>query len=77
MKIMKERHLYITFFTSAEAMATEQLCLENNISGKLVPVPRQLSANCGISWQARVEDEEKLKKILKENDIQWEVIQAI
>ena len=75
--MIKEKYLYITFFTSAEAMATEQVCMSNNISGKLVPVPRELSANCGISWQSRAEDEERLKQLLKENDIEWEVMKVL
>ena len=48
---MKETKLYITFYTTAEAMATESVCRENNLSGKLVPVPRVLSAGCGIAWE--------------------------
>ena len=52
---MKETKLYITFYTSAEAMATESACKENNIQGKLVPVPRVLSAGCGISGECSPE----------------------
>lgn len=74
---MENKYLYITFFTSAEAMATEQVCINNNISGKLVTIPREISANCGIAWRSETKDEEKLRQLLEENDIEWEFIKII
>ena len=72
-----EKNLYVTFYTTAEAMATEQACKERNISGKLVPVPRVLSAGCGISWKAQPEDREKIESMLQEEDIEWEEIEVL
>lgn len=51
---MKEKTLrvVITFHTTAEAMATEQICKANKLVGKLISAPRSLSADCGIAWSA-------------------------
>jgi len=49
---MREKRpcVVVTFHTTAEAMATEQVCRKNNIAGKLISAPRALSADCGIAW---------------------------
>ena len=67
---MKETKLYITFYTTAEAMATESVCRENNLSGKLVPVPRVLSAGCGIAWECSPILKPSLLELLEKEDIE-------
>lgn len=46
----KELKLVITFHTTAEAIAMETVCRKMEIPGRLIPVPRQISAGCGLSW---------------------------
>ncbi len=46
----KKPHVIITFYTTAEAMATEKLCGKQQITGRLISAPRSLSADCGIAW---------------------------
>ncbi len=46
----KELRLVITFHTTAEAIAMETVCRKEDIPGRLIPVPRQISAGCGLSW---------------------------
>ena len=49
---MRERtpRFVVTFHTTAEAMATERVCRERGLAGKLISAPRVLSADCGIAW---------------------------
>lgn len=70
-------NLFVTFYTTAEAMATEQACKSRGITGKLVPVPRVLSAGCGISWKGNPEDKDRTVEALKEDDIEWEEIAVL
>ncbi len=65
-------YLIVTYHTTSEAMATEQACRRQDIPGRLIPVPRTLSAGCGIAWRCRPEDEEVLHEILRTQDIEWE-----
>ena len=46
----KTPRVVVTFHTTAEAMATEQMCHDEGIAGKLISAPRVLSADCGIAW---------------------------
>lgn len=51
----KQLKLIITFYTTTSAIAMEQLCMEKSVPGRLIPVPRDITANCGMSWCAPVE----------------------
>jgi len=50
----------ITFDTTAAAIAMEKLCMERGLPGRLIPVPRAITANCGIAWSAPPEEGERL-----------------
>lgn len=39
----------ILFFTHSDAIKFERMCRKRNIQCELMPVPRVLSSNCGIS----------------------------
>lgn len=60
----KELKLVITFHTTAEAMAMEKACKECNAPGRLIPVPRAISAGCGLAWCAELEDRDIIKAVM-------------
>ena len=60
----KERKLVITFHTTAEAIAMETLCRQQDIPGRLIPVPRQISAGCGLSWSMPPEWQVQVQEII-------------
>ena len=39
-----------------EAMAWEKHCEAEHIPGRLIPLPRELSAGCGLAWRMPPED---------------------
>lgn len=61
----KQRKFLVTFHTTADAMAMEQACREQNVQGRLIPVPRQISAGCGLAWCADPQNREALKTVLQ------------
>ncbi len=48
----KENRFVVTFRSTTEAMAAEKRLKEQNVPGRLIPIPRQLSAGCGLAWSA-------------------------
>lgn len=60
----KELKLIVTFHTTADAMAMEKACKEHGAAGRLIPVPRTISAGCGLSWCAELEEREKIKEVM-------------
>lgn len=61
----KKLQLVVTFHTTADAMAMEQACKERQAQGRLIPVPRAISAGCGLAWCAGLEYRESLKEIMQ------------
>lgn len=68
----KEMKLVVTFHTTADAMATERVCKNEKLPGRLIPVPRTISAGCGLSWCAGEELEAQLISLLEANKIERE-----
>ena len=56
----KTLRLVVTFHTTAEAMATEQLCKAVGLPGCMISAPRSVTADCGIAWSAPVESRGEL-----------------
>ena len=73
----KQQRLIVTFKTTTGAMAMEKACKKAQILGRLIPVPRQISAGCGLSWLCNVEDQEKIENLLKENNLEIQDIHHI
>ena len=48
----KERRLIVAFYTTHDAMAFEDYCLSRGAAGRLIPLPREISAGCGLAWSA-------------------------
>ena len=50
----KRPYIVLSFRTTVEAMAWEKHCEAEHIPGRLIPLPRELSAGCGL-WQSRID----------------------
>lgn len=68
----KEQRFIITFQSTIEAMDMEEICKENGIRGRLIPVPRQISANCGMAFSALPSEKEEVLAFIEENNITYE-----
>ena len=67
--IKKELKLVITFHTTTEAMAMEKACKECGADGRIIPVPRSISAGCGLAWCAKPESIDSLKDLMEKQRI--------
>ena len=71
---MRERifWLVVTFHTTAAAMAMEALCKEQSLPGRLIPTPRELTADCGMAWCAPPEAAEELRSLIQSRNLAYE-----
>ena len=60
----KEMKLVITFHTTADAMAMEKYCKAQEVAGRLIPVPRAISAGCGLAWCTDLSEREHISEIM-------------
>ena len=70
--LKKKPALIITFATTTQAMAMEKFCARQNLPGRLIPVPREITAGCGLSWRAQPEEQELLTRALAQAEMKWE-----
>ena len=70
----KELKLIVTFHTTADAMAMEKACKEREVPGRIIPVPRAISAGCGLSWCAELSDRGQIVSMMKTVGIEEEEI---
>ena len=68
----KELKLVVTFHTTADAMAMEKACKEHGVPGRIIPVPRVISAGCGLAWCADLTDKEAISNVMKQVGIEEE-----
>ena len=50
---MREKNLtvIITFVSTTQAMAMESRGKKTGFEGRIIPVPREISASCGLAWK--------------------------
>ena len=70
---MREKRpaLIVTFATTAAAMEAENFCLAHQLPGRIIPVPREITAGCGLAWKAPPEAEADLAAALDGAGIPW------
>ena len=62
--IRKQERVVFTFRTTTDAMATESLCREKSLGGRMIPVPGEITADCGLAWCAEPQSEDILTNAL-------------
>ena len=69
--LKKKPALIITFDTTTQAMAMEKFCMQRGLPGRLIPVPREITAGCGLSWKALPEEKDRLITAMTEAEMNW------
>ncbi|MBR3796454.1 MAG: DUF3343 domain-containing protein [Clostridia bacterium] len=72
--IAKTLKLIITFHTTTEAMSMEACCRAEGADGRLIPVPRSISAGCGLAWCAAPQSEARLRALMESRQIVFQDI---
>ena len=56
----------ITFSTTTDAIQFEDYCMKHGVPGRLIPVPGEISAGCGMCWMVPMEEAEASEKLCEE-----------
>ncbi|NIV29957.1 MAG: DUF3343 domain-containing protein [Anaerolineae bacterium] len=70
-------HSVVLFRSSSHALRAEKVLQGAGISVKMIPTPRQLSADCGMSLRFDRADEEQVACVLAEHEVPINGIHAI
>ena len=71
---VRKAYKIITFDTTTAAMAMESFCLENNLPGRLIPVPQEISSGCGVAWRVPVENYFLIEDKRSQMNFAWEQV---
>lgn len=73
---MVKEWLIVTFETEYDALYFSNLCKQAKLEGRLMPIPRKLSAGCGISWRAEPNLESAIQVLIQQHstDLSCEVV---
>jgi len=74
---MKDNYCVVIFYSTSAAIRVESLAKRGKLMVKLIPVPRNLSSDCGICLRFNNEDKQKINEILIENKIEYDDIHEI
>ncbi|NLJ80978.1 MAG: DUF3343 domain-containing protein [Firmicutes bacterium] len=61
----------IVFRSTTEAMAWEKAAKGLDLPGRLIPLPPQIKADCGLAWSATLGDKEVIFKAAGEYDLKY------
>ncbi len=77
MKKTVQLTLVVTFYTTAAVMEMERLCAAAGIEGRIFPVPRSLTSDCGMAWRMAVEDRDRLNDLIADHAVEIEGMHEI
>ena len=60
----KQERFVVTFATTTGAMAMERACRAAGLPGRLIPVPRSITAGCGMYWSAPPDARQELEALV-------------
>jgi len=74
----KSRHsssyYVITFPSVHHAMAFEDMVKDSPMKFQLIPVPRQISASCGVAAKAQHMNQEELLQLLEQYEVSFSAV---
>lgn len=66
----RTRKAVFAFDSTAQAMHMEACCREGGYAGRLIPIPRQITAGCGLAWSAPWDEKDALEWMIGQNGIE-------
>ena len=63
---VKSPRAVVTFPTTSDAMAMEAAARAHGIPGRIIPVPSDIDAGCGLAWCADADERGALEAALRD-----------
>ena len=73
----ENRFSVVLLYSVSGVLRAEKLFKAENVSIKVIPVPRHLSSDCGICVRFEREDQPKIEDILARNNLEIQGIYSI
>lgn len=74
---IKTPHAVVTFDSTADAMAVQAAASDGSVPGRVIPVPSEISAGCGLAWAVPGEQRDELERALEAKGLAWAAIDVV
>ena len=68
----KTPKLVVTFSSTSDAMAMEAAAQTHGIPGRIIPVPSEIDAGCGLAWCTEADCRDNLETALADHALAFE-----
>lgn len=65
-------YAYVVVYSTSHALQIEKLLAQHNLASRLVPVPRQLSSDCGVCVRVEAAQAEAVAQLVRASAIEIE-----
>ena len=72
-----EAWFVVTFCSATEAMEAEEKMKEKKMPGRLIPIPGQISAGCGLAWSAPEREQESVREAFELMQLKFEKMTVV
>lgn len=70
----KKKYMVLSFHSTTEAISFEKQCIQDQIPGRLIPIPREITAGCGLAWRIPVEEYPSCRQMIQERQMGYQDI---
>lgn len=67
----------VTFASTSDAMAVEAASRETGFPGRMIPIPSEISAGCGLAWCVPAEERRALLDALESGGLAYEAVHEV
>ncbi|MFP3155494.1 DUF3343 domain-containing protein [Lachnospiraceae bacterium ZAX-1] len=68
----KELHFVLTFKTTFQAIKMEKIAKDSGAPGRIIPIPREITAGCGLAYSVLLKDKVQILELIEECDMKPE-----
>ena len=62
----------VLFYSTSGALRAEKLAQEEGLEVRLIPVPRHISSDCGISLRFELSRCQEIERMLAQAGVEWQ-----
>ena len=68
----RETCLVVAFETTTQALTMEEAAREAGLEGRLIPVPRVITAGCGLAWRTPLVRAQETRDLLQRRQLAFQ-----
>ncbi len=76
-KSAQNLYVFVVFNGTMDAINFEECIQNNGFSGRLIPVPFEISAHCGMCWMEEIKNQSRLEEFIEKQGLSYKKIHVM